>query len=138
MTSKIYSLKFVLRGVSPMVWRRMQISGETSLAILHDIIQIIFGWDDEYLHQFHIYGKDYGKCYDGGLMFSDNAHKVYLNDFEFDTGDKFRYEYNFFEFWTIDIRIENIVVVPFLEKFKYKAKGNNMPGASKYDEIEKF
>jgi hypothetical protein len=69
-------------------------------------------------------------------MFSDNAHKVYLNDFEFDTGDKFRYEYNFFEFWTVDIRIEKIVVVPFLEKFKYKAKGNNMPGASKYDEIE--
>ena len=42
MEKKIYSIKFAFRGVSPMVWRRMEIPGNTSLAILHDIIQIIF------------------------------------------------------------------------------------------------
>lgn len=141
MEKKIYSIKFAFRGVSPMVWRRMKIPGNTSLAILHDIIQIIFNWDDAHLHQFHIYGKDYGKCYSGGLNYVDNVHKVYVEDFGFDIGDKFIYEYNFFEHWTIDIRIENISlsetdITDFTREFKYKVKGNNMLGASKYDEMD--
>lgn len=46
-----------------MIWRRLQIPGCISLAELHQIIQIIFGWDNDYLHRFHIYGKDYGIAY---------------------------------------------------------------------------
>jgi hypothetical protein len=42
-----------------MVWRRLRIAADTSLAAPHYIIQIVQGWDDDYLHQFHIYGKDY-------------------------------------------------------------------------------
>lgn len=42
------------RGVSPMIWRRLRLQGNTSLAGLHHIIQIAMGWDDEYLHYFHI------------------------------------------------------------------------------------
>jgi len=62
---KAYIIKIALRGVSPMVWRRLQMSGNISLAGLHHIIQIANGWEDEYLHQFHIYGKDYGISYEG-------------------------------------------------------------------------
>ncbi len=43
---KIYIIKVALRGVSPMIWRRLRISGNTSLASLHYIIQIIQGWSD--------------------------------------------------------------------------------------------
>ena len=50
------------------------------------------------LHQFHIYGKDYGLYYAGGILFSDDARQVFLNDFDFDVSDKFTYEYNFFEY----------------------------------------
>ncbi len=37
----------ILHGVSPMVWRRLKIPGNISLAQLHHTIQIAFGWDDE-------------------------------------------------------------------------------------------
>lgn len=57
---KVYVIKIAVRGVSPMVWRRLRIAADTSLAALHFIIQIIQGWGDDHLHQFHIYGKDYG------------------------------------------------------------------------------
>lgn len=50
---KMYFVKIALRGVSPMVWRRLRIPENTSLAQLHNIIQIAYNWDDEYLHQFH-------------------------------------------------------------------------------------
>jgi hypothetical protein len=49
-----YSIKVALRGVSSMIWRRLRLQGNTSLAGLHHIIQIAMGWDDEYLHYFHI------------------------------------------------------------------------------------
>jgi len=132
---KIYFLKIVLRGVSPMIWRRIRIPGNTSLAQLHHIIQIVNNWDDEYLHQFHIYGKDYGISYIGGIVFSDNARQVFLDDFYFDSGDKFIYEYNFFNHWIVDIRIENIKELS-LQSSAFCIKGNGMPGASKYDEAE--
>lgn len=91
-------------------------------------------WDNEYLHQFHIHGKDYGISYAGGLMFSDNAHAIYIDDFEFDVGDKFTYEYNFFKHWLVDIRVERINEAS--QSSIYCTKGNGMPGAEKYDEVE--
>ena len=104
----VYSIKVALRGISPMIWRRLRLSGHTSMADLHHIIQITMGWDDEYLHCFHIFGKDYGISYAGGVNFSDNPHKVQLASFGFDTGDRFTYTYNFFNDWLCDIRIEDI------------------------------
>jgi hypothetical protein len=105
-----YRLKIALRGVSPMIQRRIRVTGKTSLADLHHIIQIAMGWDNDYLHCFHIYGKDYGIAYEGGMSFSDNPRTVFLDDFGFDTGDRFTYTYNFFNNWLNDIRIEKIDV----------------------------
>ncbi|EGO9689650.1 plasmid pRiA4b ORF-3 family protein [Escherichia coli] len=68
---KVYVIKIAVRGVSPMVWRRLRIAANTSLAALHFIIQIIQGWGDDHLHQFHIYGKDYGITYEGSIGFPD-------------------------------------------------------------------
>nr|WP_252120253.1 MULTISPECIES: plasmid pRiA4b ORF-3 family protein [Yersiniaceae] len=34
--------------------------------------------------------------------------RVVIDDFAFDAGDRFTYEYNFFEHWIHDIRIEAI------------------------------
>ena len=45
---KTYLIKVALRGISPMIWRRLRIQGNTSLADLHYIIQIAMGWDDYY------------------------------------------------------------------------------------------
>ncbi|WP_255430712.1 plasmid pRiA4b ORF-3 family protein [Xenorhabdus sp. TS4] len=41
-----------------MAWRRFILSGETSLAALHYIIQIAQRWQGDHLHQFRIYGKN--------------------------------------------------------------------------------
>lgn len=103
-----YFIKIALHGVSPMIWRRLRVGGHTSLADLHHIVQITMGWDNDYLHCFHIYGEDYGIAYDGGMSFSHNARRVFIDDFEFDVGDRFTYTYNFTIDWLCDIRIERI------------------------------
>ena len=42
-----------------MVWRRLVMPGDFSVAEFHNMIQLSFGWDDDHLHLFHIHGKDY-------------------------------------------------------------------------------
>jgi hypothetical protein len=64
---KVCVIKITVRRVSPMVWRRLRIAADTPLATLHFIFQILQGWGDGYLHQFHIYGKDYGISDGGGI-----------------------------------------------------------------------
>ena len=54
----IYQLRIVLRGISPLIWRRLLIRGDTTLAQLHLILQIIFDWSNEHLYCFHVFGKD--------------------------------------------------------------------------------
>jgi hypothetical protein len=47
----IYQLKVVLQGISPMIWRRLQIRDDTSIADLHYILQIAMelpGWAASY------------------------------------------------------------------------------------------
>src|SRR3990167_9196673 len=133
MQMKVYIIKIALRGVSPMVWRRLSIPGTASLAMLHDSIQIINGWDDTHLNQFRIFGKDYGVYHDVGISFNDNARTVYIDDFKFDVGDKFTYEYNFFQHIIHDIRIEKIYGSSLTDNHITCQSVNRMPGATKYD-----
>jgi len=130
---KTYTIKVALRGVSPMIWRRLRIDGNTSLASLHFIIQITQSWSDDHLHLFHIYGKDYGIYKPGGMGFSDNVYELVIDDFSFDVGDRFTYEYNFNENWLHDIRIEAIKKSTLRKKTPFCLSGNGMPGVTEFD-----
>lgn len=130
---KIYTLRLSLRGVSPLVWRRLCVPGVTSLATLHEAIQIVNGWDNDYLHRFHIYAVDYGISYIGGVDFRKNAHQVFLDDFNFSAGDKFFYEYNFFENNIVDIRIESITEEDNCNRKINCTQGSGMLGVTKAD-----
>src|SRR5438445_11753092 len=56
----IYQLRVVLCGVSPLVWRRLLVVSETSIAELHQILQNAFGGSGEHLRRFLMRGADYG------------------------------------------------------------------------------
>lgn len=51
----------MLQGVNPMIWRRLLVCGDRTIADLHDIVQIAMGWSDDHLHQFRIHGKRYAR-----------------------------------------------------------------------------
>lgn len=94
------------------------------------------GWVEDHLHQFHIYGKDYGISYEGGIGFPDNPFRVVIDDFAFDVSDRFTYEYNFFEHWLHDLRVEAIHEDSTL-KTPFCMSGHGMPGATAADEADK-
>jgi hypothetical protein len=105
----IYQLRLVLAGISPMIWRCLLISSETSIAQLHEYIQIAFDWSGEHLHCFRIQGKDYGIAYLGGISLEDNPHERLLSRFQLHSRESFRYEYDFTANWRVDIRLEEIL-----------------------------
>ena len=105
---KVYQLRIYICGISPMIWRRILVLSNNTIADLHYIIQIAFGWSDYHLHQFKIKGKKYGIAYAGGISFMDNPRKIPLKRFCFKCGDKFLYEYNFIDNWEHEIRVEKV------------------------------
>ena len=122
--------------MSPMIWRRLRLPGDTTLATLHYMIQITNLWDDYYLHQFHIYGHIYRIPRMWGMEGND-SRDVALDAFEFDKGDRFTYEYNFYQFYLFDIRIEDITIQEKSSIVPFCVSGVGMPDASKSDEFDK-
>jgi hypothetical protein len=55
----IYLLHIWIRQISPMIWRRVLVRSDSTLAQLHDVIQVLFDWSDDHLHRFRIHGRDY-------------------------------------------------------------------------------
>jgi Plasmid pRiA4b ORF-3-like protein len=98
----IYQLRMVLRGISPLIWRRVLVCIDTTLAHLHAMLQILFTWSDEHLHSFHIHGREYGSS-------GANASHVRLSDLRLHRGERFRYVYDFGAHWECDIRLEAIL-----------------------------
>ncbi len=92
-----------------MIWRRLLISSETSIAQLQECIQTVFDWTGEHLHRFRIHGKDYGIAYLGGISFNDNPHHVLLSHFRLHPRESFDYEYDFTANWRVDLRLEAIL-----------------------------
>lgn len=106
---QVYQLKVVLRDCSPMIWRRLLVTSNTTIGQLHTIVQIAMGWEDLHLHRFRIFGKEYGIYRDGGMFFDDNPFQVKLSDFRLRSGERFEYEYDMGDFWQHDIRLEQVL-----------------------------
>ena len=101
-------LRAVVRGISPLIWRRLLVPADTTIAGLHQVLQVAFGWSGAYLHRFKVHGREYGLCYDGGPVFRDDARQVRLVSLGLREGERFSYEYNFLAAWHLDLRLEQI------------------------------
>src|SRR5258708_39978649 len=94
-----YRLHVWTRQISPMIWRRLLVRSDSTIADLHYTLQIAFGWSDTHLNLFHIHGQDYGVDHDGGTSFSAQSDQDRLCDFRFPINQRLRYEYDFGDCW---------------------------------------
>jgi hypothetical protein len=83
-----YQLRVVLRGISPLIWRRVLVPSETPLAHCHAILQLLFAWSDAHFHSCHIHGREYGSR-------GASTDEVRLRDLCLQRGERFRYVYDF-------------------------------------------
>jgi Plasmid pRiA4b ORF-3-like protein len=103
--SEIYQFHAWLRGISPLIWRRLLVRSDQTVANLHYALQLAFGWSDSHLNKFRIHGQDFSVYHIGGPIFDEGASKVHLADFHFRVGERFLYEYDFGNHWEHQIRL---------------------------------
>jgi hypothetical protein len=108
---EVYQLRIWIRKICPQIWRRLLVRSDSTIAELHDTLQVAFGWADDHLHQFLIRGKPYGIGRVGGNIFDDNPRQVQLRDFHFRPKETWLYEYDLTDWWQHEIRLEQ--VLPF-------------------------
>lgn len=58
--TRIFRIDFALLDVEPLVRRVVEVPGEASLAVLHEVVQDAMGWEHAHLHEFDIDGARYG------------------------------------------------------------------------------
>jgi Plasmid pRiA4b ORF-3-like protein len=102
----VHRLKVTLRGSKPPIWRRFEVPSDVTLARLHAIIQLGFGWEDCHLWVFETLSGRYGSSDPDLEIRSAESRK--LSEVADWPGDKFRYEYDFGDGWEHDIVVEAV------------------------------
>jgi hypothetical protein len=104
----MYQLKITIDGITPPIWRTIQVPETYSLNRLHHIIQISLGWTNSHIYCF---GNDNVHITDpllwaGGTTMWDK--KVKIKDVLQKEGDSLSYEYDFGDSWKHTIVLEKI------------------------------
>jgi hypothetical protein len=108
--TKIFELEIALEEVQPPVLRRVQVPGEVSLAVLHEVVQSAMGWTNSHLHEFDIAGSRFG-IPDPDWPDQDLTDEAKGRLFRLvKEGDRFAYLYDFGDNWAHRITVEKVAV----------------------------
>lgn len=87
-----------------MIWRRLLVSGDTTLVELHETIQLAMGWEGYHLWTFSVNGREYGHAYGAGLGKED--YETTLSGLGLRPRERFLYTYDFGDYWRHEVRLE--------------------------------
>ena len=122
---QIYQIKVTLRGTHPLIWRRILVSGNTTLLKLHDILQIVMGWENAHLHLFKTPGLVYGDPMND--VYGDISTAVEatckLRQLIHCAGQRFSYEYDFGDSWEHRLVVEKILSGQERQRYPICLKG---------------
>jgi hypothetical protein len=109
----VYQLKAVIQEIQPPIWRRFQVRGDITLPQLHQVLQVLFGWEDYHLHEFTVAGRPYtvpdGEP-DWDTRKGVDERGVRLNSVVMRVGTRFGYAYDFGDNWQVDLLLEAILL----------------------------
>ncbi|MCX6244649.1 MAG: plasmid pRiA4b ORF-3 family protein [Bacteroidetes bacterium] len=103
-------LKITIDGITPPIWRSIQVPETYSLNKLHHIIQITFGWTNSHLYMFGEYENKIGDP----ILWEDSESptlwdkKVKITDVLQNVGDELKYEYDMGDGWKHTVVLEKI------------------------------
>ena len=117
MNPRLYLLKISLLGIEPEIWRRFVVPADITLDRLHDVIQIVMGWQDYHLHAFTIGKKRYTEYPEEKEDGAEDG-RYRLVDLIKQKGRTFHYVYDFGDHWEHEITLEDSQYVsPDLDAF---------------------
>jgi hypothetical protein len=105
----VYQVKVILHGAKPPIWRRLRLPAATTLAQLHQVIQVAFGWQDAHLHAFEIDGRRYSRPDFELWDEAADEGKARLRDLAARPGTRLGYTYDFGDSWEHNVLVEKIL-----------------------------
>ncbi len=103
-TESIYRLRITLADVEPPVWRLVEVP-DCSLGELHEVIQVVMGWENSHMHQFVLNGTCYGHA-TSDLDMKDEESIRLGQIFSGRKKSRIVYEYDFGDSWRHEVRLE--------------------------------
>ncbi len=100
----VITMKVMLRGTKPPVWRRLAMPGTMTLGDLHLAIQAAMGWYDCHLHAFDIGGEQYGDQRSVDDVADENS--LTLSRLLRSSVVRFTYTYDFGDDWEHTVAFE--------------------------------
>src|SRR5229473_6266971 len=96
---QVFQFLLSLDGITPLIWRRILVPADFTLAQLHRVIQAVMNWEDCHLHEFKVAGRVYGiPDRDAQLEFIDDR-RVRLCDLNLTARTRISYTYDFGDEW---------------------------------------
>lgn len=105
MNERFYLLYIELLDIKPPIWRRFVVHSGITLDRLHDVIQIVMGWQDNHLHEFSIGNKRYTE-YPESKAEGLACGRFHLDDVIKRKGRTFDYLYDFGDDWRHKLVLE--------------------------------
>jgi hypothetical protein len=100
-------LKISIVGSKPPIWRRVIIPDSLTLANLHQVIQIVMGWENAHLHDFEVRGRRYSEFEQDIQSGTADSTAVTLRSLKLNKkGHTFLYTYDFGDSWRHEIVVE--------------------------------
>ncbi len=106
----VYQIKISLSGAPVPIWRRLVLSADIPLCVVHEIFQIAMGWWNFHLYDFEANSRHFGnlETADGDDRIEDDM-KFTLQDLVAQSGDSFVYVYDFGDGWRHQVVLEDVI-----------------------------
>ena len=104
---QVAQLKVSLSRFRPPIWRRVLLPATATLGDLHQVIQVLFGWDGDHLHLFDTGSKRYSDPFTR-LEETGNEETIRVRD-AIAPGGTIAYTYDLGADWEHEIRLEKTV-----------------------------
>lgn len=107
--SEILRFRVTLVGCKPSIWREIEVVSSMTLAELHDVLQILMGWEDYHLWCFEMGDRRFEWPDPDGMSFADkrpeDPARVTLGGLLTAKGQVLHYYYDFGDDWCIEISV---------------------------------
>lgn len=91
--------KVALKDITPEIWREFQVPADMSLEELHEVLQVVMGWENVHLYEFQIGDRRYGSMEEETPKEVQDADETYLDDLNLEKGSTINYLYDFGDGW---------------------------------------
>ena len=111
MIEPVARIRIVLQDLEAKIWRRVDVPLSSTLAALHDIIQVSFHWQDYHLYEFVVGERVYGVPSDEDEFYDRKVYKaaaIRLKTLVERGVDRFLYVYDFGDDWRHDVIVEEV------------------------------